>query len=382
MYATRDYGSMIADTVRMNAYTAALRAAVKPGDIVVDIGTGTGIFALLACQYGAARVIAIEPNENILVAKRLAGDNGCLDRITFRQDISTKISFDEKADVIISDLRGLLPLHGKHIPAVLDARKRILKPGGILIPMRDTLNVCVVEAPELYKDYSEPWDANPYHLNQHHARELSVNQWSYGRVPAEQMLTHGQTWGVLDYHNLETPDLSGTVTQRFVRNGMAHGLMVWFDAELLDGIGFSNAPDCQEHARVYGSAFFPFLNPVEVSENDEARIEIKVVLVNDEYTWCWNTAIVSGENVTKANFEQSTFYGTIFSIENLRKRQPGYIPKLNSSGLLEHFIQQEMNGINSLGTIAKRLFDLFPDQFSSVQEAIEKVGDCSQKYGS
>ena len=34
MYNTRDYGSMIADTVRMNAYTEALRAAVKPGDIV------------------------------------------------------------------------------------------------------------------------------------------------------------------------------------------------------------------------------------------------------------------------------------------------------------------------------------------------------------
>src|SRR3990172_6538361 len=146
MYGIRDYGFMIADTVRMSAYTEALRAAVKLGDIVVDIGTGTGIFALLACQYGAARVYAIEPNENIQVAKKLAKDNGFLDRIEFLQDISTKVSFIEKADVIISDLRGLLPLFEKNIPALLDARKRILKPGGILIPKRDTLNVCIVEA--------------------------------------------------------------------------------------------------------------------------------------------------------------------------------------------------------------------------------------------
>jgi protein arginine N-methyltransferase 1 len=372
---------MIADTVRMNAYTEALRSAVKPGDIVVDIGTGTGIFALLACQYGAARVYAIEPNENIHVAKKLARENGFSDRIEFIQDISTKVRIAEKADVIISDLRGRLPLHAKHIPALADARQRLLKPGGILIPKRDTLNVCIVEAPELYKDHSDPWDPNPYHLDLNSARELSLNSWSHSRVKPEQMLTHPQTWGVLNYHDLEIPDVHGSVTQRFVRKGVAHGLMIWFDAELTDGIGFSNAPDCEEHAEVYGSAFFPFLHPVEVSEHNEARLELRAVLVNDGYTWCWNTDIVSDENAAKASFRQSTFYGTIFSVEDLRKRQPGYIPKLNSGGLIEQFIQQEMNGMNSLETIAKKLLGRFPDQFSSLQEAIERAGDSSQKYG-
>ena len=381
MYSTRAYGSMIADKVRMRAYTEALRAAVKPGDIVVDIGTGTGIFALLACQFGATRVYAIEPNENIEVAKKLAKDNGFSDRIEFIRDLSTKVSFNEKADVIILDLRGILPLFERHIPALLDARRRLLKPGGVLIPKRDTLNVCIVEAPELYKDYADPWDANPYNLNLDRARELSVNKLSHGRVKPEQMLTQPQTWGVLDYYQLETPHFSGKLTQRFIRNGVAHGLIVWFDAELMDGIGFSNAPDCTEHAEVYGSAFFPFLRPVEVSENDEAHLELRAVLVNDEYTWCWNTTIISAGNITTANFKQSTFYGTIFSIENLRKRQPGYIPKLNTSGLVEQFIQGHMNGENSLETIGKKLFQRFPDQFSSLQEAIERAGDSSQKYG-
>lgn len=381
MYRTRDYGFMIADTVRMNAYTRALRAAVNPGDVVVDIGTGTGIFALLACQYGAARVIAIEPNENILVAKKLARDNGFLDCIEFIQDVSTKVDLDEKADVIISDLRGLLPLHGKHLPAIMDAHKRLLKPDGILIPKRDTLHACIVEAPKLYKEYSRPWEPSPYHLDLRRARELSLNQWSYGRVKAGQMLTRGQPCGVLDYHNLETSDLYGKVTQGFLRNGTAHGLIVWFDTELMDGIGFSNAPGSKKHARVYGSAFFPFLNPVEVLETDVAYVEIKAVLVNDEYTWCWNTSIVSGENTTKAAFEQSNFYGTIFSPENLRKRQPGYAPNLNSAGEVEYFIQREMDGTNTLEAIAKKLLSRYPGQFSSLQEAIERVGDSSQKYG-
>src|SRR5687767_7733786 len=115
MYNISNYGSMIADTVRMNAYAEALRRAVKPGGIVLDIGTGTGIFALLACQFGAQRVYALEPNENIQVAKLLAKDNGFSDRIEFIRDVSTNITLSEKADVIISDLRGMLPLYEKHI---------------------------------------------------------------------------------------------------------------------------------------------------------------------------------------------------------------------------------------------------------------------------
>ena len=373
---------MIADTVRMRAYAEALRAAVKPHDIVVDIGTGTGIFALLACQYGASRVYAIEPNENIQVAIRLAKENGFSERIEFIQSLSTEMRLDKKADVIISDLRGLLPLYQKHIPTLADARRRLLKSGGLLIPRRDTLHVCMVEAPELYRAYSGIWDVDSHDLNLNYAREVSANTWSPGRASAEQMLTQSNCWAILDYYELESPDVRGSVSQRVVRNGVAHGFMLWFDTELVDGVGFSNAPGCEKPAKVYGSAFLPFLEPVQVSENDEAQIELWAVLINDEYTWCWNTRIVSSEGIPKADFRQSTFYGTIFSADGLRRRQPGYIPKLNLKGMVELFIQQEMDGVNSLATIAKKLLDHFPDQFSSLQEAVERVGDSSEKYGS
>jgi type I protein arginine methyltransferase len=150
----------------------------------------------------------------------------------------------------------------------------------------------------------------------------------------------------------------------------------------LDGIGFSNAPYCEEHARVYGSAFFPFLQPVEVSEGEQAQVEIEAVLVKDEYTWRWNTKIISRESETKADFDQSTFYGTIFSPEKLRKRQPGYVPNLNTEGQVERFILDEMDGVNPLEVIARKAFDRFPGRFPSLQDALEKAADLSQKYGS
>src|ERR1041385_848678 len=150
MYSVSSYGEMIADTPRMNAYVTALRRTVKADSVVVDLGCGPGLFALLACKMGARRVYAIEPDNVIEVARQAAIANGYQDRIVCLQDYSTRVTLPEKADVMISDLRGILPWFAQHIPAIADARRRLLKPGGILISQKDFLWAAIVEAPEEY----------------------------------------------------------------------------------------------------------------------------------------------------------------------------------------------------------------------------------------
>src|SRR5689334_22429068 len=132
MYRVVDYGDMIADTVRMDAFVAALRGAITPGSVLVDIGTGTGIFALLACSLGARRVYAIEPNDAIEVARAIATANGLSDRIEFHQACSTAVTLPEQADVIVADIGGALPWFQRAIPSIVDARRRFLAPNGIL----------------------------------------------------------------------------------------------------------------------------------------------------------------------------------------------------------------------------------------------------------
>jgi len=139
MYSLAGYGSMIADPVRVEAYTQALRKTVRPGSVVLEIGTGPGVFAVLACQLGAARVYAVEPDPIIQVAREIATANGCAGRIEFIEDLSTRITLPIQADVILSDLRGILPLFQHHLPSIADARRRFLAPGGTLIPKRDAV---------------------------------------------------------------------------------------------------------------------------------------------------------------------------------------------------------------------------------------------------
>jgi protein arginine N-methyltransferase 1 len=116
-YRLSGYGGMITNKPRMEAYAQALKQVVTPESNVLDIGAGTGIFSLLACQLGARHVDAVEPDEAIKAAEVNAAANGCQDRITFHQGLSTSITLPEPADIVVSDLRSVLPLFQQHDPA-------------------------------------------------------------------------------------------------------------------------------------------------------------------------------------------------------------------------------------------------------------------------
>ena len=156
MYSLAGYGAMVADRVRVDAYVQALRETVREGSVVVEIGTGPGVFAVLACQLGASRVYAIEPTEIIQLAREVAAANGCADRIEFFEDLSNRVTLPLRADGIFSDLRGPLPLFERHIPSIVDARIRSLASQGTLIPRRDKLWAAVVEAPKPYGELVDP----------------------------------------------------------------------------------------------------------------------------------------------------------------------------------------------------------------------------------
>ena len=165
MYSLHFYGQMIADTARMGAYAAALRQVVKPDSVVMDLGSGPGVFALLACKLGARGVYAVEPSNVIGLAREAAAANGFAERIQFFESMSTEITLDERASIIVSDLRGVLPWFQQHIPSIIDARERHLARGGTLIPRRDMLWAAVVEAPTQYEGLIGPWQNNKLELD-------------------------------------------------------------------------------------------------------------------------------------------------------------------------------------------------------------------------
>ena len=381
MYSVSAYGRMIADAPRMEAYVAALRQAVKPGSVVVDLGSGPGLFALLACQMGARRVYAIEPDNVIEVARQAARANGFEERVVAIQDFSTRVTLPEPANVIISDLRGVLPWFQHHLPSIVDARSRLLKPDGILIPRRDILWAALCEAPEQYGEIVSVWEDNRYGLDLSSARRYVTNTWRKLRVTSDQLLMDPVQWGELDYYKLESADICGDISWPISHASTAHGLSVWFDSELSDGIGFSNHPGKSE--LVYGNAFFPFSTPIQFVEGDRVNVKLRAHLVAEDYVWTWDTEVFSSGETTrpKAAFKQSTFFGVPLSLTKLHKRSADFVPTLNEEGASTAEVLRLMNGRVSLREIAEHLATAFPKRYSNSERAFAEVSELSLKYG-
>lgn len=363
---------MLADGPRMQAYVSALRAAVRPGCTVLDLGTGTGLFALLACQFGAAHVYAIEPDNSIRIAQASAVANGFGDRITFHQGLSTTFELAEKVDVLVSDLRGILPLYTGHIPSICDARTRFLKPTGVQIPLRDRLHVALAETPETYRFFEQPWISNSYGLDLTSGHQNVVNTWHRHETKTEERLTQPQCWADLDYTVITNPSVKGAASLTVERPGTAHGLSVWFDAEASKGIGFSNAPG--EPALVYGRAFFPLQRAIAVEAGDIARVELRADHIDGDYVWTWATKIFGdGGREIKADFLQSTFYAEPIDPEKMRRHGSSFVPHPNSALDLQRLCLSLVDGKRTLQDMAQEVARTYPTRYATWQSALSEV---------
>ena len=379
MYNISSYGAMIVDSLRMDAYARALRAAVKPGCVVADIGTGTGVFALLACSYGARRVFAVETNDAISLARELAAANGYGDRIDFFQAASTDVDFAERSDVVVCDLRGILPPFQRSLPSMIDLRQRVLAPGGTLIPARDWLWGAVVEAPELHARVMEPWTGERYGLDMSAAGRLLSNSFYRVAPDAGRVLSEHRCIAAFDYMEIEDVDFSAGTEITITRAGPARGVCLWFDAELGPGATLTNAPG--KPPLVYGNAFFPWPDAVEVRPGDSVELNLRADLVGDDYLWSWDSRVRTVGEAPRAHFRQSEFFSELISPETLRKRGAHHVASLNENGRIQRLVLDEMERGARLSEIAGRLAHEFPRRFARWEDALAHVGEISSRFG-
>lgn len=127
--------SMLADSVRVDAYADALPATVRPGDVVVDLGTGTGILALLAARAGARVVHGVDHSPILDVARRVAEANGVAN-VEFHRTHSSRFDLDGKVDVLVHEQMGNYLFEERMVTNVADLRRRLLRESGRILPAR------------------------------------------------------------------------------------------------------------------------------------------------------------------------------------------------------------------------------------------------------
>jgi protein arginine N-methyltransferase 1 len=378
MYALCDFGEMTADRERFAAYSQAIKQAVRPGDSVLEIGCGPGLFALLACQAGARKVYAVDSEEIVYFARELAVANGFADRMEFIQSDSRKVQLPERVNVIVSDIRGSLPFFGHAIASIEDARQRFLAPSGRLIPQRDTLKAALVDASDFYSKLVSPWLQSTPDLNLALSLSLLLNQTYTSRFNIDQLLTEPQTWAMLDYSAGARLCTSADLEFAVERAGTAHGICLWFETELFDGIGFSSGPSSRN--TVYGQVFLPWLEAVPVQQGEKTLVSLQANLVGDDYVWRWDTKICGDASGAGQHFQQSTFQGANFAPQSLRRRAADFVPALSEEGRTDRWLLQAMDGKTSLQQIAQGAAQQFPEIFRRWEDALRRAADLAAQF--
>ncbi|MEO6786642.1 MAG: class I SAM-dependent methyltransferase [Chthoniobacteraceae bacterium] len=136
----RIHEMLLRDAPRNRAFHRALKANVNPGSAVLDIGSGSGLWAITAAKLGARKVVAIEMQPLLAgLIRALARDHGVADRVEVIQGDSRQVRLPREFDIVISETIGHLIFDEQVVEIMIDARERFLKPGGTLIPDTVTL---------------------------------------------------------------------------------------------------------------------------------------------------------------------------------------------------------------------------------------------------
>jgi protein arginine N-methyltransferase 1 len=307
-----DHIGWLADANRMRALRSAIDATVKPGDVVIDVGTGTGVLALMACAAGARRVYAIERGPIIELARKIVAANGCRDRVEFVRGLSTAVALPERGDVLVSDLLGPFSFEVGLWEMLLDARSRLLKPGGRTVPSAIALYLAPLEGPHLRERLAfaatGPGGFDMSALGEHARNTV------YHLFPeADALLT-----GPIEILRCELPPASwptveATVTTSVTRDGLIDGVAGWFDAELSPGVNFSNAPTSDQRLDRM-ALVLPVSPPIRVRRDDTIAIEFRMLLPDRVLRWRVRRESAGQD---PESFAGSTLAGLLISREDL-----------------------------------------------------------------
>ena len=268
---------MLRDGIRNEAYRRAIAHAVKPGDVVLDMGAGTGILSIFAAAAGARKVYAVERTEVAVVARRLVERNGYADRIEVLQADLEDVALPEKVDVIVSEWMGGFGVDENMLAPLVMARDRWLASGGTIVPGRVTALLAPASIP-FFDEEIAYWRSRPHGVDMSLIASMTTHETFHTQVhlTLDALLAAPQPmWSHDPYTcSLAEADQSFTTKLTFAaaRAGRLSGFVSWFTAEMGDGGTLTNAvgaPDTH-----WGRTLFPLDHPIDVAAGTPIELEL------------------------------------------------------------------------------------------------------------
>jgi protein arginine N-methyltransferase 1 len=283
---------MLSDSVRVQAYHQGIRRNVQPGDVVVDLGTGTGLLAFMASRAGAKKVYAVEHSEVIEIAREIAQHNG-FTNIEFVQANSREFTPPEPVDVVLHEQMGDELFNENMVQNLLDVRDRFLRPHGRILPARFRLYVEPVSLHESMRvrrfwNIELPDGIDLSAMRESHAADR-IDTGKHEQIwlrPGSVAATFGTPAPILEF-DLDTLARADALPTDFVVERTASadmivdGTCIWFEAIFDDETVLSTSPLAPLTS--WGNRLYRLDR--EFAEGEPLRVDVHMPRLLDPDTW-------------------------------------------------------------------------------------------------
>jgi protein arginine N-methyltransferase 1 len=343
------YRDLLREHVRIEAFRRALERVVRPGDRVLDLGTGLGTFAFFAAEAGAAHVWAVDGNPIIHVARAVGALNGYGDRVTFVRGWIPSVRLPERADLVVCEDFPPRLLDGRTFRLLRWVHEGYAAPRARALPEAATLYTAPVHSRALWERVVGSADGETrYGIDWTASREYAANAPAAVAIPGDALATAPAALGTVQLDRPPSLEaLRGRARWTAPQPCTVYGLAYWFDLDLGAGAVLSNAPGAEPGS--WGQLFLPLEEPLEVAGGGEVTAAVEPHAQPDGCPG-WLAWSIAAGGVTRRGYELA---GVPASAADFEAASPDFVPSLDDAGRLEANVLDLTDGLRSVREIAE-----------------------------
>lgn len=267
---------MMNELERNQAFHDGLASLVTPDKLVFEIGTGSGLLAMMAARLGARKVYTCEAVGLIAdTARKIIEGNHYQDRITVLAKPSHAVQLESdlpgKADILVHEIFSS-ELLGEHVlPAIEDAKHRLLKPGGEVLPLAASIMIALVGGDELGKNLyvGDSFGFDLREFNAIHPKKRPL----YREDLAPVLMSDDIVAFRFDFSGQSTfPAEKKQIQVTARRGGLCYGVIQWIRLELCEGVHFENHPSRPRAVSNWQHTVHGFEKPVHLEEGSTVSV--------------------------------------------------------------------------------------------------------------
>ncbi|HEX8556983.1 MAG TPA: 50S ribosomal protein L11 methyltransferase [Pyrinomonadaceae bacterium] len=242
---------MLNDERRNEAFERALSKVVTPDSVVLDIGSGTGLLAMMAARAGAGATVSCEMVAPLAdLAREVVARNGLAGKIQIMSKKSTDLAvgrdMPRRANLLVTETVDCGLLGEGIVPSINHARADLLTEDAVIIPRAAAVYAVLVESRRL-RGLNCVGRCAGFDLGL--MRRYAAPHYFPVRLAAfdYEALTEPFEVFRFDFRGGLIRPSSRTISVPAARAGACHAVVFWFDMQLDEDISISNEPGSTTH---------------------------------------------------------------------------------------------------------------------------------------